>query len=175
MIPPACRQLKAETTNTGKKNDLNHLLDPSKVGNEERSIFLSKQLVTSIMNQTIGFGYTTTYGTSHHGVMPFVVPSLDPTTMAQIDITQPAEYWATMIKITDKKNAANRPSLLPELYTKLFTVLQNYQSLLRVLFGINFQHFTQVRDITTTVKKMVNWKNEIINEIQRDNIIWEII
>ena len=42
LIPPVWRQLKAETTKTGKKAVLAHLIDPSNVGDEEVNIFLSK-------------------------------------------------------------------------------------------------------------------------------------
>ena len=97
LIHPVWRQLKAETTKTGKKAVIAPLLDPSNVGDEEVNIFLSKQLVTNITIQNFGFGYTTAYGTSHHGVMPFTDPSLDPTTMAHIVIAQQAEDRATMI------------------------------------------------------------------------------
>ena len=43
-----------------------------------------------------------------------------------------------------------------------------------MLFGINYQHFTQVKDITTKVKAMFHRNNGVINKIQRDNLIWEI-
>ena len=44
----------------------------------------------------------------------------------------------------------------------------------KVFFGINCQHFTQVKDITTTVKSMFCQNNVVINEIQMDKLIWEI-
>ena len=53
-------------------------------------------------------------------------------------------------------------------------MVQNYQAILRVLFGINWQHFTQVKDITTTVKAMFLRNNGDINESQRANVIWSI-
>ena len=109
LIHPVRRQLKAETTKTGKKAVIAPLLDPSNVGDEEVNIFLSKQLVTKITTQNFGLGYTTAYGTSHHGVMPFAEPSLDPTTMAQLGITQQSEDRATMITVADKKNAEKLP------------------------------------------------------------------
>ena len=105
LIPPVWRQLKADTTKTGKEAVLAHILDPSNVGDKEVNIFLRKQLVTNITTQNFGFGYTIAYGTSHHGVTPFADPSLDPTTMAQLGIVQQAEYGATMITVSDKKNA----------------------------------------------------------------------
>ena len=105
LIPPVWRQLKAETTKTGKKAVIAHLLDPINVGDEEVNIFLSKNLVTEITTQNFGFRYTIAYGTSHHGVTPFADPSLDPTTMAQLGIAQQAEDRATMITVSDKKNA----------------------------------------------------------------------
>ena len=40
LIPPVWNQLKAETTNTGKKAVLASLLDPSNVGDKEVNIFL---------------------------------------------------------------------------------------------------------------------------------------
>ena len=174
LIPPLWKQLKAETTNTGNTAVLTHLLDPSNVGGEEVNIFLRKQLVTDIMTQNFGFGYTIAYGTTHHGVTPFAVPSLDPTTMAQIDTAQQEEDGATMITVADKKNAAKGPPTQPSSYTEFFTVLQNYQALLKVLFGTHCQHFTQVKNITQTVKAMFLRNNGIINEIQRANLIWSI-
>ena len=53
-------------------------------------------------------------------------------------------------------------------------MVQNYQATLRVLFSINCQHFTQVKDITTTVKAMFLRNNGDINESQRANLIWSI-
>ena len=38
-IPPVWRQLRAETTNTGKKTILNHLLYPSNMGDKEVNIY----------------------------------------------------------------------------------------------------------------------------------------
>ena len=75
------------------------------MGDEEVNIFLRKKLVTNITTQNFGFGYTTAYGTSHHGVTPFADPSLYPTTMAQIGISQQSEDGATVITVADKKNA----------------------------------------------------------------------
>ena len=43
------------------------------MGDEEVKIFLSKQLITNIKTQNFGFGYTTAYGTSHHGVTPMIL------------------------------------------------------------------------------------------------------
>ena len=88
LIPPVWRQLKTETTKKGKKAVLAPLLEPSSVGDEEVNIFLIKKLVTNITIQNFGFGYTTAYETSHHGVTPFAYLSLDPTTIAQLVITQ---------------------------------------------------------------------------------------
>ena len=89
----------------GKKYIITHLLDTSNVGDKEVKNFLSKQLVTNIMTQNFGLGYTTAYGTSHHGVTPFPDPSLDPTTMAQIGIAQQAEDGEIVITVADKNNA----------------------------------------------------------------------
>ena len=60
------KQLKLETTNTGKKSFFAHLLNPSNVVDEEVNIFLRKQLVTDVTTQNFGFRYTTAYGASHH-------------------------------------------------------------------------------------------------------------
>ena len=68
---------------------------------------MRKKLVTDITTQNFVFKYTTAYGKSYHGVTPFTVPSLDPTTMAQIDIVQQSEEGATMITIANKKNTEN--------------------------------------------------------------------
>ena len=105
LIPPVWRQLKTETTKTGKKAVLAPILDLSNVGDKEVNIFLSKQLVTNITTQNFGLGYTPAYGTSHHGITPFSYLSLDPTTMAHLGIAQQAEDRATMIKVADKNNA----------------------------------------------------------------------
>ena len=85
--------------------------------------------------------------------------------MAQLVIAQQAEDRATMITVTDKKNAAKGPPPLPASYPELFTVLRDYQALLKVLFGINCQNFTQVKDITTTAKEFFCQNNGVINEI----------
>ena len=61
MIPPVWRQLKAETTKTGKKDVLTLILDPSNVEDGEVNIFLRKQLVTDITTQNFGFGYQIHY------------------------------------------------------------------------------------------------------------------
>ena len=66
LIPPMCRQLKAEKIKTRKKDVLAHLLDPSNVGDEEVNIFLIKKLVIDIRTQNFGFVYTTAYVTSHN-------------------------------------------------------------------------------------------------------------
>ena len=77
LIPPVWRQLKAETTKTGKKAVIAPLLDPINVGDEEVNIFLSKQLGTNITTQNFGFRYTTAYGTSHHVVgSGYLVPEM---------------------------------------------------------------------------------------------------
>ena len=86
------KQLREDTTKIVKKDLLAHLFDTSNVGYEEVKIFLIKQMITNITTQKFGLGYTTVYGTSHHGVMPFLVPSLDLTTMDQLDISQQTEY-----------------------------------------------------------------------------------
>ena len=65
-IPSMWKQLKLETTNTGKKSFFAHLLNPSNVVDEEVNIFLRKQLVTDVTTQNFGFRYTTAYGASHH-------------------------------------------------------------------------------------------------------------
>ena len=88
FIPPVWKQLKTETTKTGNRAFLNHLLEPSNVGYEEVNIFLRKNMVPNITTQNFGFGYTTAYEISHHGVMPFTVLSVDLTTMVHIDISQ---------------------------------------------------------------------------------------
>ena len=83
------RHLKAETSKTGKKAVLAHLLDPSNVGDKEVNIFLSKQLATNITTQNFGFVYTTAYGTSHHGVTPYSDPSfINPNQSAKHDDTK---------------------------------------------------------------------------------------
>ena len=79
------------------------------MGDGESNIFLSKRLVTDITTHNFGFGYTTAYGTAHHGVTPFAVPSLDPATVAQLDIDQKSQDGATMITVADKKNAERGP------------------------------------------------------------------
>ena len=94
--------------------------------------------------------------------------------MAQIDISQQSEYGATIVTVANEKNAAKGPPPLLSLYTEFFTVLRNYQALLKVLFGTHCQHFTQFNNIIPTVKAMFFWNNGIINEIQRSNLIWEI-
>ena len=53
-------------------------------------------------------------------------------------------------------------------------MIRKYQTLIKVFFGTNLQHFTQVKNITQTVKSMFCRKNIIIIEIQRENLIWEI-
>ena len=174
LIPPVGIQLNAETTKTGKNDILAHLLDPSNMEDEEVKNFLSKQLFTKITNQNFEFRYTTADGTSHHVVTPFAFPILDPTSMAHIDIIQQAEDRSMFIIFTDKKNVAKGPPPPLSFYTELLTVLKNYQALLKVLFGINFQNFTQVKGITTTVKEFFCRNNGFINEIQRDNLICEI-
>ena len=68
LIPSAWQQLKVETTKTGKKYVLTHLLDTSNMGYEEVNIFLSKKIVTNITNQNFVLRYTTAYRTPHHGV-----------------------------------------------------------------------------------------------------------
>ena len=105
-----------ETTKTGKKDVLTYLLDTSNMGYEEVNIFLSKQIVTNITTQNFGLIFTTAYGTPHHGVTSFTVPSLDRTTMAQLNITQQKEERASIITVTDKKNAAKGPPPLPASY-----------------------------------------------------------
>ena len=115
------------------------------------------------MTQNFGFRYTTAYGTSHHVVTPFAVPSLDSPAMAHINIAQQAEDGAKMITVTEKKNSARGPPPLPASYTEFFTALRNCQALPKVLFDIKFQHFTQVKDITTTVKAMFLRNNGFIN------------
>ena len=159
MLPPLWKQLNSETTNTGKKAVLTHLLDPSNVGDNEVNIFLIKQLVTYITTQKLGFVYTTVYGTAHHGVTPFAFPSLDPTTVAQLHIDQQAQYGVTMITVAHKKNSSRGPPPLPLSYTEFFSVLRNYQALLNVLFGPNYQHFTQVKNTTQIVKDMFRRNN----------------
>ena len=77
LITLVWKQLREGTTKTGKKDFLTHLLDPSNVGYEEVNIFLSKQMVADITTQNFGFGYTTSYGASHHRVRPSIVMSLD--------------------------------------------------------------------------------------------------
>ena len=57
------------------------------------------------MTQNFGFRYTIAYETSHHGVTQFSDPRFDPTTMAQLVISQQAEDGTTMITVADKKNA----------------------------------------------------------------------
>ena len=99
LIPPVWKQLRAGTANTGKKDFLTNLLNPSNTVDYEVDMFLSKHLVTYTTTQKFGFGYTISYGTSHHGVTSFLFPSLYPTTMAQLDITQQAEYRSNMITI----------------------------------------------------------------------------
>ena len=71
LIPPVWRQLKSETTKTGKKAFLAPIIDPSNVGDKEVNIFLRKKLVTNITIRNFGFVYTTAYWTSHHEVTPF--------------------------------------------------------------------------------------------------------
>ena len=117
LIPPGCTQLKAKKTKTIKKAILAHLLDPPNMGDKEANIFLRKHLVTDITTQNFGFGYTTVYGTPHHGVTPFAVPRLDLTTMAQIKITQQEEDRATMIIVSEKKNSEKLPTPLLASYT----------------------------------------------------------
>ena len=112
FIPPFWKQLKAKTTNTGKKSVITHLLDPSNVGDDEVNIFLRKQLVTDITTKNFGFGYTTAYNTAHHGVTPFADTRLDPAAMEQLDIYQQSQDRATMITVTDKKNATIGPPTL---------------------------------------------------------------
>ena len=107
-----------ETIKIVKKAVLIHLIDPSNLGDDKINIFLNSQLFADTTNKNFGFRYTTAYGTSHHGVTPFSVPSLDPTTMAQLDISKQAEDGATMITVADKKNAAKgTPPPLPASYT----------------------------------------------------------
>ena len=105
LIPPVWRQLKSETTNTGKNAVLAPLFDPSNVGEKEVNIFLSQKLATNITTQNFGLGYITAYGTLPHGVTPFSDPRLDPTTMAQLGIAQQEEDGATMITVAYNKNA----------------------------------------------------------------------
>ena len=105
--------MKVDTTNTGKKAVLTHILDPSNMVDEEVYIFLRKHLVPDITTQNFGFRYTTACDTSHHRVAPFTVLSLDSTTMSQIDITQQAEDGSAMINVSDKNNAAKVPPPLP--------------------------------------------------------------
>ena len=105
LIPPVWRQLKSETTNTGKNAVLAPLFDPSNVGEKEVNIFLSQKLATNITTQNFGLGYITAYGTLPHGVTPFSDPSFDSTTMAHLGIVQQSEDGATMIKVADKNNA----------------------------------------------------------------------
>ena len=164
FIPPFWKQLKAKTTNTGKKSVITHLLDPSNVGDDEVNIFLRKQLVTDITTKNFGFGYTTAYNTAHHGVTPFADTRLDPAAMEQLDIYQQSQDRATMITVTDKKNATIGPPPLPSYYTDFFTVLRNYQALLKVLFVHNCQNFTQVKNITQEVKVMFQRNNGIIKK-----------
>ena len=83
--------MKVKTTKTGKKDVLTHLLDTSNMGYEEVNILLSKHIVTNIKTQNFVLRYTTAYGTPHHGVTTFTVPSLDPTTMAQLNTAQQTE------------------------------------------------------------------------------------
>ena len=164
FIPPFWKKLDSETTKTGKKSVITHLLDPSNVGDDEVNIFLSKQLLIDIRTQNFGFGYTTVYGTAHNGVIPFAATRLDPATMAQLDIYQQSQDGATMITVTDKKNATIGPPPLPSYYTDFFTVLRNYQALLKVLFVQNCQNFTQVKNITQEVKVMFQRNNGIIKK-----------
>ena len=142
------------------------------MGYEEVNILLSKKIVTNITIQNFGFGYTIAYGASHHGVTPFAVPSLDPSTMDQLDIAQKVEDGAAMITVVDQNNAEKVPPPLPASHTEFFIELQNYQSILKVLFGINCQHLTQVKNITTTVKAMFLQNNGVINISQRYDLIW---
>ena len=109
--------MRAEITKTDKKAVVDHILYPSNVRDEEVDIFLRKNLVTNIMAQNCGFGFTIAYGKSNHGVTPFAVLILDPTTMDQLDISQQAEYGVTVITVTDNKNVAKGPPCLPSSYT----------------------------------------------------------
>ena len=65
-----------------------------------------------------------------------------------------------MIKLSENNNATKGPPPLTASYTYFFTVLQHYQALLKVLFGTNCQKFTQVKDISTTVKAIFLWNDE---------------
>ena len=91
--------------------------------------------------------------------------------MAQLDIDQQEQGGATMITVADKKNSTRVPPPLPSSYTEFFTVLRKYQAILKVLFGPNFQIFSEVKNITQTVKAMFFHNNGIINESQRANLI----
>ena len=117
FLPTAWKQLKSDTINKGNKSVLTCLLDPSNMIDDEVVIFLIKQLVTYITTQNFYFGYTTAYGIAHYGITPFSVPSLDPATMAQLYIYQPAYNRATMIFLSDKKISARGTPHLPLSYT----------------------------------------------------------
>ena len=54
LIPPVWRQLKAETTRTGKKSVLAHLLDPSNVSDKEVNIFLRNYQLPTSQPKTLG-------------------------------------------------------------------------------------------------------------------------
>ena len=94
--------------------------------------------------------------------------------MAQLIIDKQAQGGSTMITVADKENSTRRLPPLSSSYTEFFTVPINYQTLLKVLFGPNCQHFTQVNNIKQTFKAMFQRNNGIVNKSQRANLIWEI-